>query len=186
VPLREAVAAGRFREDLALRLSGLVLRLPPLRERTDLPALARAMLADARAGDGPGAEPVLSPALLDLLARHPWPGNLRQLSSVLRTALALAAGEPVVTPAHLSGDFLESFGAASAAADAAHPNTGVSATATATNKTHPAAGGTLEESEARAIRAALDAAQGNVSRAARQLGISRNTIYRKLRLKPGE
>jgi len=173
-PLREAVAAGRFSEDLALRLSGLVLRLPPLRERSDLEALARTLVgqAGAAARPAPALIPTLSPALLQVLAAHPWPGNLRQLASVLRTAVALAAGEPAITPNHLSADFTDALRQATATPAYPLPEARSS-------------GGTLEEAEVQVIRAALDAANGNVSRAARQLGVSRNTLYRKLKLQPG-
>ena len=166
--LRDAVAAGRFREDLYLRLAGLTLRMPALRERSDLAVLAAAVLREGTTA--PATAPQLGPTLLQLLRGYHWPGNLRQLASVLRTALAMAGGDALITEAHLSEDF----------ADAARQATGVPAPPPppAQVSTPPC---TLEQAEIDTIRRTLDAAKGNVSLAARQLGISRNTIYRKLR-----
>jgi transcriptional regulator of acetoin/glycerol metabolism len=153
--LRDCIAAGGFREDLYFRLNGLALRLPPLRERSDLDALARRLLE----ADAPGAPPAIAPPALDLLRRHAWPGNVGQFASVLRTAALLAGEGGEIRVEHLPDDF-----AAEVAAPAAAP-------------------ATLEEAEVDLIRRALDAANGNVSVASRRLGISRNTIYRKLRWK---
>ena len=100
--------------------------------------------------------------MLQLLQCHAWPGNIRQLANVLRTAAVMAAGEPLITRAHLSDDFLEDVGAA-----------------VPPPARTPVA--TLHEQEIAMIQAALDAAGGNISEASKRLGISRNTIYRKLR-----
>src|SRR5262249_40102932 len=85
--LRDMVAEGRFREDLYYRLSGIELVLPPVRERQDRAELIRDVLAAEGRRDA-----ALTPAAWDLLMRHPWPGNVRQLHHVLRTAVALADG----------------------------------------------------------------------------------------------
>jgi transcriptional regulator of acetoin/glycerol metabolism len=163
-PLRERVEAGTFREDLFHRLSGLVVTLPPLRERSDLQALARAVLAEAGA---PGIE--LSAEVLALLRAHRWPGNLRQLRNVLRSAWAVAGSAGTLQREHLPADFLAApAGAAPAEAALAPPQAESSAR-------------TLGDVEIDTIRAALAACDGNVSLAARRLGVSRNTIYRKLR-----
>jgi transcriptional regulator with GAF, ATPase, and Fis domain len=94
VDLEAAVGARRFRDDLYFRIAVFPLRVPPLRERPeDLPILAQALLDEltARRGRGPWT---LTPAALDLLARHPWPGNVRQLVNVLERAVILQpAGE---------------------------------------------------------------------------------------------
>jgi sigma-54 dependent transcriptional regulator, acetoin dehydrogenase operon transcriptional activator AcoR len=163
-PLRERVEAGTFREDLFHRLSGLVVTLPPLRERSDLQVLARAVLADAGA---PGIQ--LSAEVLALLRAHRWPGNLRQLRNVLRSAWAVAGSAGTLQREHLPADFLAApAGAAPAEAALAPPQAESSAR-------------TLGDVEIDTIRAALAACDGNVSLAARRLGVSRNTIYRKLR-----
>ena len=92
--LEAAVAARRFREDLYFRIAVFPLRVPPLRERPeDLPLLARALLEELaeRRGRGPWT---LTPAAIGVLARHPWPGNVRQLVNVLERAVILQpAGE---------------------------------------------------------------------------------------------
>ena len=176
--LREMIAAGSFREDLFYRLNGLAVRLPPLRERSDLMALARRIL-DRESG---GRTLRLSPDVSALFEAYHWPGNVRQLFNVLRTACVMAAGDSVITRAHLSDDFLEEAGpartppAAPPAARTLHAAAATSAAAAAPQ--------TLEDLEIDAIRRAVDAAGGNISEAAKRLGVSRNTIYRKLRWNP--
>ena len=83
------IAKGAFREDLYYRLAGATLRLPPLRARTDLDALIRGVLAEVAAGE---AMPDLDSKALAALRAHRWPGNLRELHSALRYALALCEG----------------------------------------------------------------------------------------------
>jgi transcriptional regulator of acetoin/glycerol metabolism len=157
--LREMVEAGTFREDLYHRLNGLSVKLPPLRERSDLAALVHRLLDAAAAG----SRHPLAPEVLDLFERHPWPGNLRQLGNVLRTAAALAGAGCLITRAQLPDEFLEDAGPR-AHGDAVAPS--------------------LQALELQAIREALDAAAGNITLAAKRLGVSRNTIYRKLRWSP--
>jgi transcriptional regulator of acetoin/glycerol metabolism len=182
--LRDMNAAGTFREDLYYRLNGLVVRLPALRDRTDLRAVARRIVL----AEAPDAPPDISPAVMALFERYAWPGNIRQLANVLRTAVVMANNEPEITEVHLSDDFLEDVrrqpvGAPPAPAVAAAPVEAPAFAPTATEL--PAAAGTaartLGESEIALIQAALDAAGGNISEASKRLGISRNTIYRKLR-----
>ncbi|MBS0445742.1 MAG: sigma-54-dependent Fis family transcriptional regulator [Proteobacteria bacterium] len=189
--LREMIDAHSFREDLYYRLNGLALRLPALRDRSDLEAVTRRILQ----GERPGDTPELSPQVLDLFRRYAWPGNIRQLANVLRTAAVMSAGEREITAEHLSDDFLEearrvsigprpaaSVGAGLPAAAEPWPTAGSSMPAAATNTPEaPLSPATLEEAEIEMIRAAVDAANGNISAASKRLGISRNTIYRKLR-----
>ena len=94
--LAAMVQAGTFREDLYFRLSGIVLRVPSLRDRlADLPALVRALLV--RIGLERGEEPKsLSPDALSLLARHRWPGNVRELENALRAASLFAEGDAIL------------------------------------------------------------------------------------------
>jgi transcriptional regulator of acetoin/glycerol metabolism len=197
--LREMIEQQQFREDLYYRLNGLVLRLPSLRERSDLGVVVRRIL---QSECPQGTPPQISTAVMDLLARYHWPGNIRQLANVLRTAAVMACGEAQITEAHLSDDFLEdvrrlparaaslpAMVAAMPAMQAAlqptppHPAQAVAPPAAAAAAP---ANRTLEEVEIEMIRSALDAAGGNISEASKRLGISRNTIYRKLRWnKPG-
>ena len=170
--LRQMIDRKAFREDLFYRLNGLALRLPPLRERTDLPALVRRML-EPLAEPGPRVHPLAPDTeVMALFQQSRWPGNVRQLFNVLRSAAVMAGTEPLIRCAHLPDDFLDE-------AHAALPDTR-SASAPAPS---PLAGPqrSLDEMEIEAIRQAVDAAGGNISEASKRLGISRNTIYRRLR-----
>jgi sigma-54 dependent transcriptional regulator, acetoin dehydrogenase operon transcriptional activator AcoR len=166
--LREMIERGEFREDLYYCLNGLVVRLPPLRERIDLLAIAQRMLKRESAHP-----PALGARVVELFQAYHWPGNLRQLGSVLRTAVAMAGNDVQITEAHLSDDLLEET-------RGLLPPRGPAATPAV-----PAAGPTrpLVEVELEMIRQAVEAAGGNISMASKRLGISRNTIYRKLRWK---
>jgi transcriptional regulator of acetoin/glycerol metabolism len=196
--LRDMIEAGTFREDLYYRLNGLVVRLPALRERCDLGAVARRILL----AECPHATPEISPPVMALFQRYGWPGNIRQLANVLRTAAVMAAGEAQITEQHLSDDFLEdvarvrpSHPEASEVFAATAPQPLRVAPEAATMPTHAepsmpaplaparedAVERTLGEAGVEMIRAALEAAGGNISVASKRLGISRNTIYRKLR-----
>jgi len=171
-PLREAAEAGRFRADLYYRLNGLTLILPPLRQRSDFEALTRKLLREL------GGEPPLdiAPDLLRALAAYPWPGNLRQYASVLRTAIALLdAGETTVDWPHLPDDMLALLRstATSPYAPASVPTTATTAVAMSPDQK-------LADISRAAVQQAIQNARGNLSAAARQLGISRQTLYRKL------
>jgi sigma-54 dependent transcriptional regulator, acetoin dehydrogenase operon transcriptional activator AcoR len=183
--LREMIAAQTFREDLYYRLNGLAVRLPALRQRSDLIALAEGIVARE---SGPRAQ-ALSPDVVALLERCAWPGNLRQLFNVLRTACVMAQGEPSIRREHLPDDFLDEVGAAAPDALSAAPAQPSRGTAAA--RPQPAAEAapplprpparSLDDIEIDAIGRTLEACGGNISEAAKRLGISRNTIYRKLR-----
>jgi transcriptional regulator of acetoin/glycerol metabolism len=181
--LRDMIAAGQFRDDLYYRLNGLVVRLPALRDRSDLHAVVRRiLLAESTAG-----APAISACVMALFERYTWPGNIRQLANVLRTAVVMASNEAEITEEHLSDDFHEDIlrmlplsANACAVGSAAQP-VPEALSPVAPALVPPAAERTLEESEIALIQAAVDAADGNISRASKKLGISRNTIYRKLR-----
>jgi transcriptional regulator of acetoin/glycerol metabolism len=168
--LRAEIALGRFREDLYYRLNGLLLSLPRLSERGDLLTLARNMVDQFAE---PGFRVSLSPEVSTLFQNHPWPGNIRQMHNVLRTALALLGDEQEITPDHLPDDFLEQHEEVVQARKNAP-----SVVASPSPTTSP---GRLDDLESHAIRTALEECGGNVSAAARQLGVSRNTVYRKTR-----
>ncbi len=161
--VRDAVAAGNFREDLYYRLNGLLLTLPSLRERQDRVMLARKILSDL-AGDQHRI--TISRDVLELFGRHPWPGNIRQMHNVLRTAVALLGDSCEITFDDLSEEFLEQAGYGG-------------------NDGEQTAGGTgaarLVDMESRLISTTLDRTGGNIAAAAKIMGISRNTLYRKLR-----
>lgn len=162
--LRRRIAAGLFREDLYYRLNGLVVKLPPLRERTDFETVAHQLLAaEAKCTDYRIADEVMR-----LFRRHRWPGNLRQLASVLRTAAIMAGNEPEIGVEHLPDDFIDELDMA----DGTSPDFVVAPAG--------AAGAKLGEVEKAAMLQALAANDGNVAATARALGVSRNTIYRRL------
>jgi sigma-54 dependent transcriptional regulator, acetoin dehydrogenase operon transcriptional activator AcoR len=163
-PLREDMKAGRFREDLYYRINGLALQLPPLRERQDLAELVQRLLGELR----PGLSTALSPELTTLATRYGWPGNLRQLANALRTACALMdERDTEIGWEHLPDDLVEDLRQLRQA-----DSDGLRLTA---------AEGTLREVERQQVATAMALAQGNVSEAARRLGVSRNTLYRRLR-----
>lgn len=176
--LEDEVRAGRFREDLYYRLNGLTLHLPPLRERSDLQGLVARLLADI----APQRPVQVAPDLLQAFAAYRWPGNLRQLANALRTACALAADdEGELGWAHLPDDLAEDLRAL-----AATTHTTTAAGATATTPAHAATPG--DEAASADLRAQSDRTlarvvaecSGNLSEAARRLGISRNTLYRRM------
>jgi transcriptional regulator of acetoin/glycerol metabolism len=168
--LRELVAGGEFREDLYYRLNGITVNLPALRERTDLRRVTERILCE-EAGGGTAAR--ITAEVMDLFLRHPWPGNLRQLTNVLRAALVMCDADAVIRAEHLPEDFLDDLRRSEGGAV---PES--RAAAEAEGRTSPAAD--LHSVELSAIKQALRFHAGNISAASRQLGISRNTLYRKL------
>src|SRR5262249_55989279 len=98
--LREMIVADQFREDLFFRINTFEIHLPPLRERkADIPALARHRL-DRFGGRRGTPESVLTPAALDTLMAHDWPGNIRELANAIERATILSGGGPI-GPEHL-------------------------------------------------------------------------------------
>jgi transcriptional regulator of acetoin/glycerol metabolism len=174
--LRELIAQHRFRDDLYYRLNGLVVRLPPLRDRTDLSIVITKMLqheSAARAGDAPLS---VAPDVMALFARCTWPGNFRQLGNLLRTAAAMVDDDGVIRREHLPEDFFEDLrdGDASGAA-------GATSDALPAGEASPIPqSGSLQDVATSVIAAALARHGGNVSAVARSLGVSRNTIYRRM------
>ncbi|HYA49938.1 MAG TPA: sigma 54-interacting transcriptional regulator, partial [Streptosporangiaceae bacterium] len=151
--LRQAVAEGHFREDLFYRLNVIPIILPPLRDRTeDIPLLVDHFLEQLRAETGKAVEGVTRDALGALMAR-PWPGNVRELRNLLERGIVLARG-PYITAADL-----ELLAAPSAPGE------------------EPVS---LREAERRHIETVLARCGGNVTRAARALGIDRVTLHRKI------
>ena len=157
VDLARRVSEGRFREDLLFRLKDDLLVAPPLRERDgDVLLLARHFLRQFAVEHGV-APPTLGAHAQSLLVRHPWPGNVRQLQSEMRRLVALAPGREVgrddLTPELQGAD-------------------------------EPEAGGLraeLQRHEARILRRTIARHGGVHSRAARELGITRQALYAKLR-----
>ena len=162
--LRERIAKNLFREDLYYRLNGLVVKLPPLRERTDLETVVKKILSS----ESNGGKYMLSPDLLILFRQHKWPGNFRQLTNLLRTAIIMAGDDDEIGRRHMPDDFFDDIESVS------------SSNTTVSTDRLMATGANLEEMEHSVILKSLEAHGGNVSATARALGVSRNTIYRKV------
>ena len=159
--LEDAVAEGRFRADLYYRISHHIVALPTLRASDGRDARVRTLWA--RIGQGRR----LSDAAHDALVRYDWPGNLRQLVASLRTLVALS--EP---GSEIGVDALPAYlRARLPAAMPSRPET-------------VAAAGDLDAITLSSMRAAVEACGGNIAQAARQLGISRSTLYRRLGADP--
>ena len=158
------IAAQTFRADLYYRLNGLAISLPPARERTDLPALIDSILArEAKSRQGSSAPIRLSEELAEAFRQYDWPGNLRQLAGILRmSCLMLDDDEQVLRMHHLSEQALTELEAKPAA------------------PMPDAKGTTLRAHSDAMIAHAVTEANGNIAAAARNLGISRNTLYRRL------
>ncbi|MDR6579793.1 sigma-54-dependent Fis family transcriptional regulator [Pseudomonas fluorescens] len=150
------VADGSFREDLYYRLNGLEVGLPPLRERSDKSQLLDFLLAEEAGGQAVLLELAARSALL----RFAWPGNVRQMRTVLRTLAALCDDGRVG---------LEDLPAQIRQAQA-------QPVAEALSMESP-----LEDAERLALLAALEQQRWHMTHTAEQLGVSRNTLYRKLR-----
>jgi len=179
------VREGRFREDLYYRLAGIEVQLPALRERSDKRELIRNVLAT----EG-GSDAILSPEAERLLLEHPWPGNIRQLGHVLRSAAALADGKPITrehlpslavnlqlhvrSPGHMGNG--AQAGNAGGAEGAVHgPGDAHADNAACPIKLNP-----IQTNERQVLLQMLEQHRWNVSNVAKALDVSRNTLYRKL------
>lgn len=164
--LPQEMQAGRFREDLYYRLNGLTLQLPALRERSDFEHLLARQLHCLV----PERAVTIAPVLLASLRRYRWPGNVRQLANVLRTACALLDDhESVIDWHHLPDDLAQAL-------RSQELSTAWSGVAGPTEEAND-----LRTLSRQTIARTVSACAGNLSEAARSLGISRNTLYRKLR-----
>ena len=164
--LQEHMATGAFREDLYYRLNGLELRLPALRERSDRLLLIRNVLA----AESDSVNLRIAEDALMALNAYSWPGNIRQLRNVLRTAAALCDDQCIRLenlPAEITGSAPHESAWRALNYGAIMP----SATAT----------GGLAQAEREALLSQLDRHGWNITNTAAHLGFSRNTLYRKMR-----
>jgi transcriptional regulator of acetoin/glycerol metabolism len=165
------VSEGRFREDLYYRLAGIELQLPPLRDRSDKREIIRGLMATEAGGDG-----VLSPEAESVLMQHPFPGNMRQLKHVLRSAAALANGKPI-TREHLPSlvnPVPLRTAAPAAKVEAPAPQ------APADELPPDLHLNPIQANERAVLVKMLEQHRWNVSNVAKALDVSRNTLYRKL------
>jgi DNA-binding NtrC family response regulator len=161
--LQNEIAAGRFREDLYHRLCAVNLQLPPLRDRPgDIEAIIEHL--NGKLARKYGCAPKqLEPAVYQALLSYRWPGNIRELQNVFEVMFALSEGN-VIDISLLPPSIAQAR----------------SSLPVSTSTPTPASSGRLDEMERQAILGAIANANGNISMAARTLGISRSTLYVKL------
>ncbi|MFA6809004.1 MAG: sigma 54-interacting transcriptional regulator, partial [Eubacteriales bacterium] len=172
--LKNEVEKGNFRQDLYYRLNVISITLPPLRERReDIPLLLQYFLQDISIKMGvPVAH--MNLGIMDYLISYDWPGNIRELQNVVERMINIANGEDISVK-HLPQEIM-------------HPMKKVDYTPingldiqTTVNTKRDKKKQLFAELEHKEIVNLLSKYQGNVSRAAREMGISRNTIYRKMK-----
>jgi len=163
--LSEMLERGEFREDLYYRLNGITLDLPPLAERRDKESLIRNCIARESGGSGDAA---IEMAALQRLLAHPWPGNIRELRNVIRTALALGENEVIRErdlPDELRRETAPSRGSLPAAETRGNAVPAIS----------------FQSAERDALLRVMEQQGWVMSRVANHFGISRNTLYRKIK-----
>jgi two-component system response regulator HydG len=156
--LLQEVKSGKFREDLYYRLDVIPIHLPPLKKRrNDVPLVARHFLQRYAAEQGKEIQE-FSPEAMRRLLDYPWPGNVRELENSIEHAVVLAHGKRIEV-----SDF----------PSALHHHT--------PDSKELESQGTIMENEARLLKEVLEDCNWNKKQAAQRLGISRNTLYRKLK-----
>lgn len=173
--LEEMVAQGKFREDLYYRLNVIRLRVPPLRERrSEIPTIVNYYINHYSAKFG-RKDIQITPQAVDLLMVSDWPGNVRQLCNEIQRVVARAEDSTVISPEHLSPELKRT-------AAPTTPTTSASTLASmpAATLQNVTLADALEEVERRMIADALRRHGGNISRAARELGLTRRGLYLKL------
>jgi two-component system NtrC family response regulator len=156
VDLQKAIVEGRFREDLYYRLCVVTIAVPALSERgSDITLLARTFLTKF-AEDEKKPLKGFTPQAVEALRAHPWPGNVRELENRIKRAVVMAEGKYVI-PANLE------------LKDPSSPEEGASTLRSS-----------RDNREKDLVRLAWEKAEGNVSRAAAELGVSRPTLYQLL------
>ncbi|EKA7370900.1 sigma-54-dependent Fis family transcriptional regulator [Vibrio parahaemolyticus] len=156
--LDSLVSEGLFRQDLYYRLNGLIIELPRFEERDDKQQLIENI--HRRHAE---SKQQLCPHLLSLMLSYSWPGNLRELDSLIKVSALMAQGEETLELAHVPTHLSKKLGQAQDVTTAAEPTLKLRAT--------------VEDK----LLKTYQANQGNISKTSRMLGVSRNTIYRKLK-----
>ncbi|MDQ3684325.1 MAG: sigma 54-interacting transcriptional regulator [Acidobacteriota bacterium] len=174
--LERMVAEGRFREDLYYRLNVIRLQVPPLRERrSEIPTIVNYYINHYSAKFG-RRDISITPETIDLLMVSAWPGNVRQLCNEIQRVVARSEDSTVISPDHLSLELRRTGTPVAPHEAATHIHADVI--------TLPGAGTTLADAlgelERRMIAEALERHGGNISRAARELGLTRRGLYLKL------
>jgi hydrogenase-4 transcriptional activator len=168
--LEQRVAEGRFREDLYYRLSVIRIHVPPLRERREeIPHLATYFVRQAAERLGK-PDVTLGSDVLDVFAQYWWPGNVRQLKNEIQRAVAMSPPGSAIDTAHLAPEIV-----------AARIEDGTVSPARRRGQPARTLAAAVEDVERELIQAALTGAAGNISEAARVLGLTRRGLYLKLR-----
>jgi DNA-binding NtrC family response regulator len=169
--LRALIKAEEFREDLYFRINTFEIRLPALRERrSDIPDLARHLLARAARRPIDQVADLLTAEAVDALLEHDWPGNVRELANVMEHAYIIAGGQRI-TPDHLPHHIRPMVGGPPTLSLTDSPDAFTAS---------PGSARTLEEVEMEHVLRVLDKHGGSKAEAAKELGISLKTMYNKL------
>lgn len=171
--LKKDVGSGQFRQDLYYRVSGLNLELPPLRDRTDKSQLFHQI--NTFCGNSNQKE-TLSPKIVELFNQHPWPGNTRQLVSVIKIAQAMSDGEPIQTK-HLPDDFFEDL----KQNKIIKQNVVNNKIAQSEHSTEHMTAKNKVSADRVELLQVYNKYKGNISKTAKALTISRNTLYKRLK-----
>jgi len=169
-PLSGRIDSGEFRADLYYRINGLCLELPPLRKRMDRKELVRRIYQEHCEEGQPDH---LNAEVMAALENHPWPGNIRQLVNIIRVAVAIADGEEVQLW-HLPEDFVAEYNGRKETDQKQTLDTPSLQQARQANDNN--SGDTMNRT-----LIVYRQYMGNVSRAAKELAVSRNTLYKRLR-----
>ncbi|HYY58521.1 MAG TPA: sigma 54-interacting transcriptional regulator [Pyrinomonadaceae bacterium] len=173
--LEEMVAGGRFREDLYYRLNVIRLRVPPLRERrSEIPTIVNYYINHYSAKFG-RRDIEITPQAVDLLMVCDWPGNVRQLTNEIQRVVARAEDGTLITPDHLSPELRRTSSSITPPALVTPINA-----AAATPPEGTTLADALADLERRMIAEVMRKHGGNISRAARELGLTRRGLYLKL------
>ena len=175
VQLIEAVEAGRFRRDLYYRLNGAQIHLPPLRERPDKKVIIHHILQRELKAISVTEPFQICPEVISLIERHPWPGNIRQLINVIRATL-YSASNVYISKQDLPPDFIAEL--KQNRDDWQLADRIPSFLSMPLN--NEASIMSLSSWELHGIKTALKECDGNISLAAKRLGITRSTLYKKL------
>jgi transcriptional regulator of acetoin/glycerol metabolism len=165
------IQAGEFREDLYYRLNGITLYLPLLKDRGDKAELIRILLEE----ENPDSKVEIAEDAFRKLIDYSWPGNIRQLRNALRTASALCRDD-VIRLSNLPQEILDTETRPLQVAAPMIATSGEHAVMPASSMPSAA----LREAECAALLRELERMRWNISRTAQTLGISRNTLYRKI------
>ena len=172
VDLRVALRQGRLREDLYYRLCVVPIEIPPLRERReDIPPLSLSLLTRITAQNGLVRR--ISPQAMRLLLDYTWPGNVRELANVIEYAVTVA-GRETILPEDLPNELKRPY-------TGSEPIPDSTVRTTISSASNPSSNATAEDLEAARLRSALDAHQWKRAETAQALGISRATLWRRMR-----